>query len=94
MNRKERADSIREIRKLAKMLFDQSKKDKNNIKRGKDKFIPISWDKAFDLASKELIRIKNDFGNSSIFAGSYGWASAGRFHHAKSQLNRFFNLFI
>ena len=62
-------------------------------KRGKDKFIPISWDKAFEIASKELLRIKNDFGNSAIYAGSYGWASAGRFHHAKSQVNRFFNLF-
>ena len=62
-------------------------------KRGRDKFIPISWDKAFDLASKELLRIKSDFGNSAIYAGSYGWASAGRFHHAKSQVNRFFNLF-
>jgi hypothetical protein len=41
------------------------------------------------LASKELLRVKNDFGNSAIYAGSYGWASAGRFHHAKSQLNRF-----
>ena len=27
-------------------------------KRGKDKFIPISWDKAFEIASKELLRIK------------------------------------
>ena len=62
-------------------------------KRGKDKFIPISWDKAFNLASKELLRIKNNFGNEAIYAGSYGWASAGRFHHAKSQVNRFFNIF-
>jgi biotin/methionine sulfoxide reductase len=30
-------------------------------------------------------------GNESIFAGSYGWASAGRFDHAQSQLRRFFN---
>ena len=65
----------------------------NNGKRGRDKFIPISWDNAFDLASQELLRVKNNFGNSAIYAGSYGWASAGRFHHAKSQVNRFFNLF-
>ena len=30
-------------------------------------------------------------GNAAIFAGTYGWASAGRFHHAKSQLQRFLN---
>ena len=67
--------------------------DYNEKKRGKDKFIPISWNEAFDLASKELLSVKNNFGNSAIYAGSYGWASAGRFHHAKSQVNRFFNLF-
>ena len=30
-------------------------------------------------------------GNSSIFAGSYEWSNAGRFHHAQSQLKRFLN---
>ena len=68
-------------------------KDSNNNKRGKDEYIPMSWDDALDLAAKELLEIKNTYGNSSIYAGSYGWASAGRFHHAKSQVNRFFNMF-
>ena len=69
--------------------------DRNNNKnlRGLDEFIPISWDKAIALTAEELTNIKKNFGNKSIFAGSYGWASAGRFHHAKSQINRFFNLF-
>ena len=66
---------------------------KSDGKRGQDEFIPISWDEAFELASKELLKTKNAYGNSAIYAGSYGWASAGRFHHAKSQVNRFFNLF-
>ena len=26
-----------------------------------------------------------------MYGGSYGWASAGRFHHAQSQLHRFLN---
>ncbi len=30
-------------------------------------------------------------GNEAIFGGSYGWASAGRFHHSQSQLHRFLN---
>ena len=68
-------------------------KGKSDGKRGQDEFIPISWDEAFELASKELLKTKNAHGNSAIYAGSYGWASAGRFHHAKSQVNRFFNLF-
>ena len=59
--------------------------------RGVDPFIEISWDKAEDLVSEELNRVIKNFGNSSIYAGSYGWASAGRFHHAQSQLHRFLN---
>ena len=62
-------------------------------KRGTDEFIQISWTEAIDIVSKELNRVKNGFTNKSIFAGSYGWASAGRFHHAQSQLHRFFNCF-
>ena len=30
-------------------------------------------------------------GPAAIFGGSYGWASAGRFHHAQSQVHRFLN---
>ena len=30
-------------------------------------------------------------GNEAIYGGSYGWASAGRFHHAQSQVHRFLN---
>ena len=62
-----------------------------NELRGIDPFIEISWDKAETLVAEELNRVKNNFGNSSIFGGSYGWASAGRFHHAQSQLHRFLN---
>ncbi len=65
----------------------------NNNNRGRDEFIPMSWNEALDIAANELLETKNTFGNSSIYAGSYGWASAGRFHHAKSQVNRFFNMF-
>lgn len=38
-----------------------------------------------------LTSSKRNFGNEAIFGGSYGWASAGRFHHAQSQLKRFLN---
>ena len=70
-------------------------KDRDNRKnlRGLDEFVAVSWKEAIDITAFELQNIKNNFGNNSIYAGSYGWASAGRFHHAKSQLNRFFNLF-
>ena len=35
---------------------------------------------------------RDEYGNEAIFGGSYGWASAGRFHHSQSQLRRFLNL--
>ncbi len=59
--------------------------------RGKDRFVEVEWDVALDLIANELRRIPEKHGNEAIFAGSYGWASAGRFHHAQSQLKRFLN---
>ena len=60
--------------------------------RGGEPFVPVPWDKALDLVAGELGRIRRDHGNAAIYAGSYGWASAGRFHHAQSQLRRFLAL--
>jgi biotin/methionine sulfoxide reductase len=48
----------------------------------------VSWDRALDLLADELTRVKREHGNGAIFGGSYGWSSAGRFHHAKTQLSR------
>lgn len=66
------------------------RRDRN--RRGEDPFVEVSWDTAFDLVAEELKRVRGAYGNKAIFAGSYGWASAGRFHHAQSQLRRFMNL--
>ena len=44
---------------------------------------------ALDLLARELRSVKARCGNEAIYGGSYGWASAGRFHHAQSQLHRF-----
>jgi len=59
--------------------------------RGREPFIEVKWEQALDLAAGELARIRDRYGNSSIFGGSYGWSSAGRFHHAQSQVHRFLN---
>ena len=63
----------------------------NNHLRGREPFVEVSWDKAEKIVAQELNRVKSKFGNSAIYGGSYGWASAGRFHHAQSQLHRFLN---
>ena len=60
--------------------------------RGEEPFVAVPWDEALDRIAAELTRIKTTHGNKAIFAGSYGWASAGRFHHAQSQMRRFLNL--
>src|SRR5262249_47459294 len=60
-----------------------------NEGRGSDRFVPVSWARALDLVANELKRVIAEHGNAAIFGGSYGWASAGRFHHAKTQLQRF-----
>lgn len=60
--------------------------------RGRDKFVPVEWDEAIELVAAELDRVRRNFGNESIFAGSYGWASCGRFHHAPTLLKRMLNL--
>jgi biotin/methionine sulfoxide reductase len=57
--------------------------------RGREPFCEVSWDRALDLLAAELARVRTAHGNEAIFGGSYGWASAGRFHHAQSQLHRF-----
>jgi len=61
--------------------------------RGVEPFVPVEWEQALDLASTALRGVKEQFGNDAIYAGSYGWASAGRFHHAQSQLHRFMKQF-
>ena len=75
---------------VRKSWLDFGPGNRNEL-RGIDPFVEVSWEKAEQLVADELSRVKNTYGNASIFGGSYGWASAGRFHHAQSQLHRFLN---
>lgn len=61
--------------------------------RGREPFVEVPWDEALDLAAEDLARVKAAHGNEAIYGGSYGWSSAGRFHHAQGQLHRFLNGF-
>ena len=54
-------------------------------------FVELPWDEALDLVAAELKRVRDRHSNRAIFGGSYGWSSAGRFHHAQSQVHRFLN---
>ncbi|GAA2805917.1 molybdopterin-dependent oxidoreductase [Saccharopolyspora taberi] len=57
-----------------------------------EEYVEVGWDTALDLVARELARVRDAFGNQAIFGGSYGWGSAGRLHHAQSQLHRFLNV--
>jgi len=61
-------------------------------RRGADEFVAVSWEELTERLADELRRIVEHHGNEAIYGGSYGWASAGRFHHAQSQVHRFLKL--
>jgi biotin/methionine sulfoxide reductase len=61
-------------------------------RRGRDEFVPVEWPRALDLVAAELQRVYAAHGPGVVFGGSYGWASAGRFHDAPRQLHRFLNV--
>ncbi|MFC9940250.1 molybdopterin-dependent oxidoreductase [Nocardiopsis alba] len=56
-----------------------------------DVYVEVEWSTALDLLAAELDRVRTSHGNEAIYGGSYGWGSAGRIHHAQSQLHRFLN---
>ena len=61
--------------------------------RGREPFVAVEWEQAWDLAAKALERVRREFGNEAIYAGSYGWGSVGALHHPRTQLHRFMGLF-
>ncbi|TCR65540.1 molybdopterin guanine dinucleotide-containing S/N-oxide reductase [Bosea sp. BK604] len=58
----------------------------------RDDLVAVGWDEVLDRLAAEIGRVHESFGPQAIYGGSYGWASAGRFHHAQSQIHRFLNL--
>ena len=85
------ADSPARVRRPAVRRGWLEGKPGNAETRGADDYVEVSWTQALDLVAKELQRVYDDFGPQAVFGGSYGWASAGRFHHAQSQIHRFLN---
>lgn len=85
-------DKSRIDRPYVRQGFLERGAQSDRSKRGAEPFVPVDWDTALDLVARELTRVKDIHGNRAIFAGSYGWSSAGRLHHAKSLVARFMNL--
>src|SRR5690349_17522280 len=61
--------------------------------RGREPFVPISWERALELVAGELARVKREHGHAAIMGGSQGWGSAGIFHDARTQVRRFLSAF-
>lgn len=66
--------------------------NKDTTLRGRDEWVRVSWDKAFELVANEVKRVRDAHGASGIFAGSYGWYSSGALHAARTLLHRYLNL--
>ncbi len=62
---------------------------RDRTQRGSDAYVEVSWNEALDLVAAELQRVRAERGPTGLFGGSYGWSSAGRFHHARTQVRRF-----
>lgn len=84
-------ENVRIPRPMIRQGYLEKRHDSDGARRGIDPFIPVSWEVALDVAADALQRVRQEFGNKAIYGGSYGWASAGRFHHANSQVHRFLN---
>lgn len=73
-------------------MWGDSRTDQAPRRRGIDRYVEVPWDTVLDVASAELARVYDRYGAEAVYGGSYGWASAGRFHHAQSQVQRFLNV--
>ncbi len=62
-----------------------------DARRGEEPFVRVSWDEVLERLAAELRRVYDGPGPHAVFGGSYGWSSAGRFHHAQGQVHRFLN---
>ena len=60
--------------------------------RGADEYVPVSWDKALDLAAGELRRIYETYGPSAVWGRSYGWKSTGSVNNAIALMQRLLSL--
>jgi biotin/methionine sulfoxide reductase len=68
------------------------KGERRGSSRGGDDFVPMGWDQVIRLVAEESARVRTEHGHASILGGSYGWSSAGRYHHARTQLHRFLGM--
>ena len=83
--------SDKRIRKPAiRRSWLQQREKSDRTLRGREDFVEVEWDVALDLVAQENRRVRDRYGPYGLFTGSYGWSSAGRLHHARSLVRRFY----
>jgi len=82
-------DAVRIKQPMVRKAWLENGPENHGGGRGKGPYVAVSWERAWELAATELERVRSTHGNKAIYAGSYGWGSAGRFHHPSGQLHRF-----
>lgn len=60
--------------------------------RGSGDFVRVSWDEVVERVANEITRVRGEYGQEALFAGSYGWKSPGRLHNCQTLLRRMLNL--
>ena len=68
----------------------QKREGSDRTLRGREDFVEVDWELALDLVAQENRRVRDRYSPSGLFTGSYGWSSAGRLHHARSLVRRFY----
>ncbi|MGD8163592.1 molybdopterin guanine dinucleotide-containing S/N-oxide reductase [Pantoea sp. FN0307] len=68
----------------------KARENSDRTLRGREDFIAVGWETALDLVAEENQRVRERYGASGIFTGSYGWSSAGRVNHARTLVRRFY----
>lgn len=87
------ATALRHKARILKPMVRRSWLEKTGHDRTLDgDFVEMDWSTVLDLLAGELSQVHARYGARAIYGGSYGWASAGRFHHAQSQIHRFLNV--
>lgn len=79
------------LRPMKRVDFDP-KGDRNPQNRGISGYEPISWDEALDIITKEIVRIKEEYGPSAIAVTGSSHDSWGNIGYRMSALERFWNL--
>ncbi|HBH65421.1 MAG TPA: Asp-tRNA(Asn)/Glu-tRNA(Gln) amidotransferase GatCAB subunit C, partial [Erwinia persicina] len=79
-------------RPMVRRSWLASRENSDRTLRGREEFVEVDWDTALDLVAEENRRVRDRYGASAIFNGSYGWSSAGRVNHARTLVRRFYNL--